>query len=127
MSYEVKLDVLNSYVRVEVSGTRIPGEVADSSLAVWKKVAETCKKHQINHVLAVFHLKGQRTITDTLKIIEGAKLWVWPELMMAYVDSDENSQANNAILEQITLSHGISFRAFANEQQGIRWLENFHR
>lgn len=125
MHYQVKLEVLDSYVRVEVSGIREQGKVSESSLAVWQEVAEVCKKHQINHILAVFNLKGQRTITDTLKIIEGAKAWVWPELMMAYVDNDEQSQLNNVILEQVTLSHGISFRSFANEEQGLRWLNNF--
>ena len=125
MSYQIKLDVLNSYVRVEVSGTRIPGQIPQNTLLVWQEVASACRKHQINHVLAVFNLEGQRTVTDTLKIFEGIKPWVWPELMMAYINSQNSYQTNNAIIEQIARTQGITFQAFSSEQQGIRWLEKF--
>lgn len=125
MSYQFDIKALDDYVRVEVHGIREPGDSVDHSLALWRQVMDTCKAHRINQVLAVFNLAGRRTVTDSIRIINGSKPLVWPEMMIALVDTVAERQLNNAIIDQVMQDLGIRFQSFTNEAQALNWLERF--
>jgi len=127
MSYQYSLSKLDSYLRVEVSGSREGINVAQESLQMWTEVANTCRSKNIDHILAIFHLSGKRSLINTFDIVSGVSSMVWPELMIAYVDTDSVNKQQNAIAEDSAMSHGINFRAFETEEEGRCWLLAFNQ
>lgn len=125
MPYQYSLMKQDNYLRVEVSGSREGINVAQESLQMWTEVASTCRSDHIDHVLAIFHLTGKRSLITTFDIVAGVKDLLWPELMIAYVDTDIENKQQNSIAEDSALSHGINFRTFDTEEEGRRWLLAF--
>ncbi|WP_432474192.1 hypothetical protein [Amphritea sp. HPY] len=125
MPYQYSVIKQDNYLRVEVSGSREGINVAQASLQMWTEVAATCRSKNIDHILAIFHLSGKRSLLNTLDIVDGVKSMVWPELMIAYVDTDPDNKQQNAIAEDSAMSHGINFRTFETEEEGRQWLLAF--
>ncbi|SEQ52105.1 hypothetical protein SAMN03080615_01816 [Amphritea atlantica] len=126
MAYQYTVKECDYYLRVEVMGSRDRTDVTTESLRMWQDVASECKKKRINLILAVFRLSGIRSLMDTFNIVEGVQNWLWPELAIAYIDTDPLNQKENIIAEQSAMMHGINFRAFLSEEDGIQWLKAMH-
>ncbi|UTW04350.1 hypothetical protein KDX31_04905 [Amphritea atlantica] len=126
MSYQYTTTECGYYLRVEVKGSRERTDVTHQSLTMWERVASLCKAKENNLILAVFHLDGTRSLMDTFNIVEGVQNWLWPELAIAYVDTDPVNQKENIIAEQSAMMHGINFRTFLTEEDGLRWLKAMH-
>jgi len=45
MSFNVSIEEKHDYIRVDVSGERIRGQVENDAIAVWSNVAEVCNKN----------------------------------------------------------------------------------
>lgn len=123
MSYQYAITECGNYLRIEVQGSRNKADVTQESLKMWEGVAKHCKNKSLNMVLAVFHLDGTRSLMDTFNIVAGVKEWIWPELVIAYVDTNPVNRKDNIIAEQSAMRHGINFRTFLTEQDGIAWLQ----
>ncbi|WP_428033748.1 hypothetical protein [Amphritea sp.] len=123
MSYQYTITECGDYLRVEVHGSRSGTDVTRESLNMWQIVAQQCQQKGINLILAVFHLSGSRDIMDTFNIVEGVQEWLWPELAIAYVDMNAENSKENTIVEHFAMMHGINFRIFFNEDEGLRWIK----
>ncbi|MBN0987559.1 hypothetical protein [Amphritea pacifica] len=126
MAYQYTITECGYYLRVEVNGSRDRSDVTTESLRMWQDVASECKEKHINLILAVFRLSGIRSLMDTFNIVEGVQHWLWPELAIAYIDTDPLNQKENIIAEQSAMMHGINFRAFLSEKDGLQWLKAMH-
>lgn len=125
MPYQYSLSKLDNYLRMEVSGSREDINVVQESLQMWTEVANSCRSNNIDHILAIFHISGKRSLINIFDIVAGAKSMVWPELMIAYIDTDSENKQQNAIAEDSAMSHGINFRTFDTEEEGRQWLLAF--
>lgn len=123
MSYQYAVAECGHYLRIEVYGAREKNNVPQESLSMWESVAKYCQSKHINLILAVFHLEGTRSLTDTFNIVAGVQQWIWPELAIAYVDTNSINVKTNIIAEQSAMLHGINFRTFLNEKDAIEWLQ----
>ena len=126
MAYSYTITDCGDFVKIEVFGSRINTDVTSESLKMWHAVARHCKTTDQNLILAVFHLEGVRSLMDTFNIVEGVRDWLWPELAIAYVDTDPDNQKENTIAEQSAMVHGINFRTFLSERSAIEWLEGMY-
>ncbi|MBQ0755611.1 MAG: hypothetical protein KBT54_00775 [Amphritea sp.] len=126
MAYQFTITECGDYLRIEVHGSRTESDVTQESLNMWQGVATLCREKGFNQILAVFHLSGVRNIMDTFNIVEGVQKWLWPELAIAYVDMDSENRKENTVVEQSAMMHGINFRSFLTEKDGIRWLTAMH-
>ncbi|RTE64820.1 hypothetical protein EH243_15690 [Amphritea opalescens] len=123
MPYQYALTECDNYLRIEVQGSRSKTDVTQASLKMWKAVAEHCKHKDFNMILAVFHLDGTRSLMDTFNIVAGVQELLWPELVIAYVDTDPVNRKENIIAEQSAMLHGINFRTFLTETDAVAWLQ----
>lgn len=126
MAYQFTITECGDYLRVEVHGSRTESDVTHESLTMWHTVAKRCQEKNLNLILAVFYLTGVRDIMDTFNIVEGVQEWIWPELAIAYIDMDSENRKENTVVEQSAMMHGINFRTFLTEKDGIRWLTAMH-
>lgn len=126
MPYQYDISEYDNYLRIEVKGTRAETDVTQESLAMWKDVANQCQKKHLNLILAIFHLEGTRSLTDTFNIVAGVQDWIWPELVIAYVDTNPTNIKTNIIVEKSAMIHGINFRTFLTEEDGVAWLKAMH-
>ncbi len=126
MAYQYSISECGNYLRVEVHGSRDGINVTRESLKMWRVVVQQCESKKFNLILAVFHLTGVRDMLDTFNIVDGVQEWLWPELAIAYVDMNAENSKENTIVEQSAMMHGINFRAFLSEDDGIRWLNALH-
>ncbi len=126
MAYQFTITECGDYLKVEVHGSRNTSDVTRESLNMWSTVAQRCQEKNYNLILAVFHLSGMRNIMDTFNIVEGVQEWLWPELAIAYIDMNPESSKENTIAEQSAMMHGINFRSFICEEDGIHWLTALH-
>jgi hypothetical protein len=126
MSFNVSIEKKQDYIRVEVSGERIRGQVDSDAITLWSNVAEVCNKNGVFHVLAVLNLTGELPTMAAYNI--GTTL-VQNELMkklkIAVVDMNEKSRGTNLFLETVAVNRGGSSdrsRIFDNEKKAIEWL-----
>ncbi|WP_417227277.1 hypothetical protein [Amphritea sp.] len=126
MSYQYAISECDNYLRIEVTGTRAETNVAQESLSMWETVAKHCQSKHLNLILAIFHLEGTRSLTDTFNIVAGVQEWIWPELVIAYVDTNPANIKTNIIVEKSAMIHGINFRTFLTEDDGAAWLKAMH-
>ena len=126
MSFNVSIEEKHDYIRVEVSGERIRGQVESDSIAVWSNVAEVCNKNGVFRVLAVLNLTGDLPTMAAYNV--GSSLVnndLMKKLKIAVVDLNEKSRRINLFLETVAVNRGgIGDRSgiFANEKNAIEWL-----
>ncbi|MDO6563354.1 hypothetical protein Q4488_08150 [Amphritea sp. 1_MG-2023] len=126
MPYQYAITECEDYLRIEVKGTRTKADVIQDSLSMWQDVAKHCRTKGFNLILAIFHLQGTRSISDTFNIVAGVQEWIWPELTIAYVDTNPANLKNNILTEKSAMIHGINFRTFLSEEDGVAWLQAMH-
>jgi len=126
MSFNVSIEEKHDYIRVEVSGERIRGQVESDSIAVWSNVAEVCNKNGVFRVLAVLNLTGDLPTMAAYNV--GSSLVnndLMKKLKIAVVDPNEKSRGTNRFLETVAINRGgIGDRSgiFDNEKNAIDWL-----
>lgn len=124
VSYKIDIQILTDFLRVNVSGTRQPGQQSKDAREMWVAIARACQRYQATHVLCVAKLIGPlppmeaygaaNTITD---------LFRGTSIKIAYVLIDEGSAIkSNSFGETVALNRGFHGKMFLSEQEAIDWL-----
>jgi len=122
MPYQYKMMAQKDFLRVEVSGHRSEKNIAAEAIELWTTITVECRKQQLNKILAIFDVAGQRTMMDTFDIVEGVLDLNWPEAKVAYVESNIQHKEANLMAETTAQMHGIAFQTFLCEETASQWL-----
>ncbi|MBN1264718.1 MAG: hypothetical protein JXA25_04445 [Anaerolineales bacterium] len=123
MAYNTRIEIMESYIRIEVSGERPRGREAEPSLEIWKEVAGFCEEHPKHAILAVQNLSGRLpagaayqigTSLDTVGIPRRTKI--------ALVDLNIESLPDNLFSATVAQNRGYQGRVFSNEADAVQWL-----
>jgi len=123
MPYEVSMKVQQDYIRVEVTGERIPGQEEVDAFRVWSRVAEVCHAKKIDRILSIYRVTGRLPARAAHAIAYDPRKFGWSKrFKLALVNLNEESQQDTLFVEDVAVSSGYRVRVFDNEQEAIPWL-----
>lgn len=125
MPYQVHIETQGDHIRVNVSGTRIPGHEVADSVNTWKQVADVCRDTGIEKILAVFLLEGRLSPIDAYDIAARADEFGWSHAFkMAVVDLNKETLEDNLFAETVAVNRAYQIMVFDNEAEATDWLLN---
>lgn len=123
MPYKFCIEEQEDYIRVEVSGERIPGSEEEDAVRVWSCVAEVCEAKKIDRVLGIYKVTGRLPATAAHAIAFDPARFGWSRrFKLALVNLNEESRQDSLFLEDVAVSSGYQIRVFDNEEEGRTWL-----
>jgi hypothetical protein len=123
MTYKVNIEEQQNYIRVEVSGKRIPGKETDDAIRVWASVAETCRKKNITRILAINNIPGRLPALAAYSLAESPEEFGWSRhFKLTVVDVNEDSRKDNLFTETVAVNRGYNVKIFDNENDAKEWL-----
>lgn len=123
MPYKFCIEEQEDYIRVEVSGERIPGNEEEDAVRVWSCVAEVCEAKKIDRVLGIYKVTGRLPATAAHAIAFDPARFGWSRrFKLALVNLNEESRQDSLFLEDVAVSSGYQIRVFDNEEEGRTWL-----
>lgn len=123
MSYNVVIEEKEGFLRVEVSGDRVPGQEAENGIEVWAHLADICRDKGYEKVLAVINLSGHLPTTASYKIASEPDRFGWEKrFKVAVVDLNQESRLENYTTAAIAVNQGYDVKIFDNEDTARAWL-----
>jgi hypothetical protein len=123
MSYESDIQVLEGLVRIEVSGERIPGDVALDSGEVMEKTMQVIEKTGITNCLVILNLTGPLSPMDSFDIVSISEEVGWQRnFRVAMVDRNTASIQDTQFTEVVAGNRAFPVRVFDNEDDARDWL-----
>jgi hypothetical protein len=123
MAYDYKIEDKQQYIRVEISGRRIPGKQLEEIIPIWSEAVQTCQEKNTLKLLAVLNLTGKVTTIDSYAVVQSADSFGWlREIQVAMVELNQEPEQNNLFTETVAVNRGYQLKVFRNEQDGLNWL-----
>jgi len=123
MAYDIRMEIREGYLRVDVSGKREPGKEAERSIESWKDVARICKEHDLHAVLTILNLSGRLPVFAAYDIISTlSDVGLRGRYKLAVVDLNDASREDNLFAETVARNRGFSVRTFSNEEDALAWM-----
>jgi hypothetical protein len=123
MPYDLCIEEKDNYIRVEASGNRVPGRLAEDAIQLWAKVSEHCRVKNISNILAIYNISGNIPSQVIIDVTRNPESFGWNKsLKLALVDLNEDSRKGNYLTEAIAARRGYAFRVFDNEEEARAWL-----
>lgn len=123
MPYKFCIEEQEGYIRVEVSGERVPGSEEEDAIRVWSCVAEVCEAKKIDRVLGIYKVTGRLPATAAHAIAFDPARFGWSRrFKLALVNLNEESRLDTLFLEDVAVSSGYQIRVFDNEEEARAWL-----
>lgn len=127
MPYDVKFQVQDDYVRLDVTGERRPGDVAADASAVIKQTVEFCRRAGRYRVLVILHLGGRLSPLDSYEMVEHAKNHGWTHAFrLAFVEERREAFNDVRFTEIVASNRAYAIKAFTNEAEALDWLFERH-
>jgi len=111
-------------LRFEITGVRVPGEVAGEMIAVWTRVAEECRATGCYRVLGVNLLSGPVSSVEVYRIgqqVPGILGSAVRRLAFVVLGNEEAFRAN-LFFENVAVNRGLEARVFDDEGKALEWL-----
>lgn len=125
MPFNISMQVKGDYLRFEVTGRRVPGEVVPEMLRLWGLVADECRVHGVTRVLGVNGLRGPASHVDVFDISRQL-----PEVLGSAVHKvafvilgGEEAMKVSQFAEDVAVNRGLNGRVFADERSALAWLQ----
>lgn len=119
MAYDYKIEDKQQYIRVEISGERIPGRAIKDIVPIWAETLDICREKKTNKLLAILKLTGEVTKIGSYNIVTLADRYGWDrQLQVALVEPEKN----NLFTETIAVNRGYQLKIFESEQDALTWL-----
>ena len=123
MSYQTQFEVLDDYIRIEVSGERIPGDVGADSGEVVEKTMQVIEKTGITNCLLVLNLSGGLSPMDAFDIVAVSEEVGWQRnFRVAMVERNAAALEDTHFTEIVAGNRAFPVRVFDNEEDGLDWL-----
>ncbi len=124
MPYKVLIEEKQDYIRVEVSGERMPGQEERDAKQVWSEVAAICARSGKRKILAIFTLRGKLPTLAAFSLGENPEEFgLERNFRIALIDLNEESREMNRFAETVAHNRGFGIaKVFDNEREGAEWL-----
>jgi len=123
MSYDADYQVLDDHIRIEVSGERIPGNVAIDSSVVMEKTMELIQKSGIRNCLILLDLTGPLSAMDSFDIVSISEEVGWKrDYRVALVNLHAETLEDAQFTEVVASNRAYPIRVFDNEEDAKDWL-----
>ena len=124
MSYNLKLDIEDRILRVEIEGDRTKGDLVSNARAAWPEIATACSNNNLARILVVSHASGKYSTFDAFQINSTlAECGVQKSWRIAFVNLDQKSYEEIEFDETIAVNRGFAVKIFKNEEDARAWLE----
>lgn len=111
-------------LRFEITGVRVPGELAGEMIAAWKRVGEECRAAGCHRVVGINLLSGPVSSTDVYRIgqqVPGILGGAVRRLAFVVLGNEEAFRAN-LFFENVAVNRGLEARIFDDEVKAMEWL-----
>lgn len=123
MSYQVQFDVIEDYLRVEVSGTRIPGQEVEAGIKLWTNIIGFIQSKGLTKILLVLNLDGPLSTMAAYKLANAPQAKGWPKtIRAAVVDLNQGSLKENQFAGAVAYNQGYQIEIFNSEETAVKWL-----
>ena len=121
--YDVKIETQDSFISVHISGTRLPGSAVEDSVGLWGQVADACRDHGVEKILAVFEVEGRLSPIDAYDIVARTGEFGWSHAFkMAVVDLNKDTLEDNLFAETVAVNRAYQIMVFDNAVDAEEWL-----
>jgi hypothetical protein len=124
MPFGVTFGRQGDVLRFEVSGVRVPGELAGEMVAVWTRVAQECRAARVDRVMGVNRLTGPVPAAEVYEIgqqVPGILGGAVRRMAFVVLGNREAFRAN-LFFENVAVNRGLEARIFEDEAQALAWL-----
>jgi hypothetical protein len=123
MPYETAIEILDDYIRVEISGDRRPGHEVADAIHSGRQMSAACKKHGVRRVLVIFKLTGRLPATDAHEIYSNPEAFGWTrDIKVALIDKNPDSKEDSLFSETVAVNRAYDTRVLDNENEALEWL-----
>lgn len=123
MTYDISVQTRQDYLRVEVSGQRIPGHEVGDALDVWKKTAVKVRETGVNRILLIGKVPGRipaAAANLAVKLAEQVQSRVNYKVAMVFTDLETLDSHN--LTTTFARNLGYEVDIFDNETDARKWL-----
>ncbi len=100
----------------------------DDAIDALSKVADICRKKNINSILAIWDIPGHLSATTAFNIVEYSKKFNWDRHFKLAVVYTSNQRFTEALfIETVASNRGYVVKMFENEQEAKSWLLGSYR
>lgn len=124
MGIRLTIEHADGYLRFEVAGERVPGELTGEMLGVWARVAEACRESGAERVIGINRLTGPVPTLEVFHIGQQVPRILGPtvrKLAFVVLGSEEAVRAN-LFFENVAVNRGLAGRVFDDEAIALEWL-----
>ena len=123
MSYNLKFDIEDKLLRVEIQGNRTDGDLVDNAKAAWRKVASVCSENNLSRILIISSAIGEYSTFKVYKINSTlAECGVKPSWKIAFVNLDKDSYREIEFGETVAVNRGFIIKIFPTIDAARTWL-----
>lgn len=123
MPYQTDIQVGDGYIRIAVSGERVPGQVAQDSAEVMEKTMEAIATSGITDCLLMLNLTGPLSPMDAFDVVSVSEEVGWKRhFRVAMVDCSSGSTADVQFTELVASNRAFPVRVFETEGEALEWL-----
>lgn len=124
MPFRFSMQVKGDYLRFEVSGERVPGEMVPEMLKLWALVADECRARGVTRVLGVNGLTGPTSQRDVFEISRQlpAVLGSAVRKIAFVILGGEEALKASFFAENVAVNRGLNGRVFVDEGTALAWL-----
>jgi hypothetical protein len=123
MPYDATIQTFDDYIRADVTGTRVPGQVVADADVVGEELVSLCRETGIKKVLLVIELTGRLSAVDAYEIVSSSEQYGWSrEFRLAFVNLNAESLEDSYFTETVAVNRAYSMNVFDNEEEAKAWL-----
>lgn len=124
MPYNSDIQVCDGYIRIDVSGERVPGHIASDSGNVMEQTMDAIAKTGVTDCLLVLNLTGPLSPMDAFDIVSMSEEVGWKRnFRVAMVDRQPNPESDVQFTETVASNRAYPVRVFENEEDALEWLK----
>jgi hypothetical protein len=123
MPYDATIQTFDDYIRADVTGTRVPGQVVADADVVGEELVSLCPETGSKKVLLVIELTGRLSAVDAYEIVSSSEQYGWSrEFRLAFVNLNAESLEDSYFTETVAVNRAYSMNVFDNEEEAKAWL-----
>ncbi|MDB5050946.1 MAG: hypothetical protein JWO30_4017 [Fibrobacteres bacterium] len=123
MSYHIAVSKTDNLLRMDVTGTRVPGQVVEDAKECWMRLSEEFEKDDTCRVMGVFDLTGKKTFFESYQIFENpGKFNIERTSTIAIVYLNGDTYAEDKFGETVARNRAWNVKVCCTESEALSWL-----
>lgn len=123
VSYDVNIESQNGFIKVHISGNRVPGQAVEDSIHLWGRVTSACREAGVEKILAILEVTGHLSPIDAYDIVARTDEFGWSHAFkMAVVDLNKETLEDNLFAETVAVNRAYQIMVFDDVAEAEDWL-----